>query len=78
VNTRIDNLDPFDIEKDGYCQLLLEYVNLLPGEYFIDVAIEAEVGIPVDYYREAHKIELYSVTNDVGSFRIDHKWSISN
>jgi ABC-2 type transport system ATP-binding protein len=78
VNTRIDNLDPFDIEKDGYCQLLLENVNLLPGEYFIDVAIEAEVGIPVDYYREAHKIELYSVTNDVGSFRIDHKWSISN
>lgn len=76
VNTRIDQLDKFAIVEDGSCKLLLENVNLLPGEYYLDVAIESDVGIPVDYYREAHKIELYSTFNDVGVFRIDHKWSI--
>lgn len=77
VNTRMDQLDKFAINEDGSCKLLLEKVNLLPGEYYIDIAIESGIGIPVDYYREAHKIELYSTANDVGAFRVDHKWSIS-
>lgn len=78
VNTRIDNLERFDLIENGSCRLFLKDVNLLPGEYYIDIAIESEVGIPVDYYREALKIQMYSTTNDVGAYRIDHKWSISN
>lgn len=75
VNTKIDNLNMFDIIYDGSFELLLEKVNLLPGVYYFDIAIECETGIPIDYYRGAHKIQIYSSINDVGVARIDHKWS---
>ena len=56
--------------------LSLDHVNLLPGEYWLDIAIESEVGIPVDYYRQAAKMEFYSQIGDVGIARIDHKWKL--
>ncbi|NLL68053.1 MAG: ABC transporter ATP-binding protein [Clostridiaceae bacterium] len=75
VNTKIDKLNEVDIINDGTFEILLENVNLLPGEYIFDIAIECGDGIPVDYYREAHTFQIYSTTNDVGIVRIQHKWS---
>lgn len=76
TNTRIDKLDEFSLEKSGHAELVLDEVNLLSGEYFIDLAIEEGEGIPVDYYREALKIDIISQTGDVGIARIDHSWKL--
>lgn len=76
TNTKIDQLDDFDIEKNGSFQLHMKNVDLLPGEYLIDIAIESGQGVPVDYFREAHKIEFYSPIGDVGVSRIEHDWKI--
>ena len=72
TNTRIDKLAEFELAQSGTAEITLEKVNLLPGEYLIDFAIETGDGIPVDYYREACKIEMISNTGDVGISRIDH------
>lgn len=74
TNTYIDHLTEFDLKKDGEIELLLKNVQLLPGKYLFDFAIEEDNGIPVDYYREAFKIELYSKINDIGVARIEHEW----
>lgn len=74
TNTRIDHLDEFDLKNDGAIELLLKNVQLLPGKYLLDFAIEEDNGIPVDYYREATKIELYSKRDDIGIAHIEHKW----
>lgn len=76
TNTRIDGIDNFDLVKDGIIEIRLNNVNLLPGQYLLDVAIEADLGIPVDYYREACKFEMFSVINDVGVVRLPHDWSL--
>ncbi len=75
-NTRIDKLEEFSLEKDGIACLTLKNVNLLPGQYTVDFAIESGVGLPVDYYREAKKIEFFTTKDDVGLVRINHDWEI--
>ncbi|WP_143321872.1 ABC transporter ATP-binding protein [Clostridium sp. HBUAS56010] len=75
TNTFIDNIKGFNLSKDGYCKISLNHIGLLPGEYSIDLAIETDVGTPIDYFKEAYKIQIYSVINDIGVSRIDHTWA---
>lgn len=76
TNTRIDKIEEFNLEKDGHAEIILNDVELLSGEYLVDIAIEEGEGIPVDYYREALKIEMISSAGDVGISRISHSWKI--
>lgn len=75
-NTRIDKLEEFSLDQDGAVCLVLKNVNLLPGQYTIDFAIESGMGLPVDYYREAKKIEFFTAKDDVGLVRINHNWEM--
>lgn len=76
TNTRIDRLADFSADKNGTFEITLEETNLLPGEYTVDFAIESGDGIPVDYFREAYRIEMISSAGDVGITRIKHTWKI--
>ena len=76
TNTRIDGVNKFDLTIDGVIEIKLNNVNLLPGQYLLDIAIESDLGVPVDYYREACRFEIYSVINDVGVLRVAHNWKI--
>ena len=76
TNTRIDQLGEFSLENDGTMRVTLDSVNLLPGIYLLDIAIESQVGIPVDYFREAYTFEMYSQIGDVGMVRLNHRWEI--
>lgn len=76
TNTRIDKMQEYDIIQRGAVTLKLKNVNLLPGEYYIDFALEEDLGIPVDYYTRACKIDIYSEYDDVGVCRIEHSWDI--
>ncbi len=76
TNTRIDKLARFDLTKSGSVEIALDDVELLAGEYLIDFAIETGEGIPVDYYREACKIEMLASLGDVGVVRIPHSWKL--
>lgn len=76
VNTRIDKHERFRLDRSGSAEIVLEGVPLLAGEYLIDFAIETGDGIPVDYYREAFKLEMINPVGDVGIARIKHNWQI--
>lgn len=74
TNTRIDQKPEFDLECNGTMIVELENLNLLAGEYLLDVAIEKGYAVPVDYYREAYRFEVHSPIGDVGVSRISHQW----
>lgn len=76
TNTKIEKFDEYELTKDGTMKVKLLKLNLIPGQYMLDVAIEGEMGVPVDYYREAYKFEMYSDIEDVGVTRIDHEWEL--
>lgn len=76
TNTRIDKLDEYRLNEDGVAEFKIKGMNLLPGQYLLDVAIESEIGIAVDYFREASRFEVFSDIDDVGIARIEHTWKI--
>lgn len=78
TNTRIDKLPEFKLARDGVAEVEISSLNLIPGQYLLDVAIESQIGIAVDYFREAYRFEVFSDISDVGVARIAHQWSISN
>lgn len=78
TNTRIDKLPEFKLAGDGVAEVEISSLNLIPGQYLLDVAIESQIGIAVDYFREAYRFEVFSDVSDVGVARIAHQWSISN
>ena len=76
TNTRIDKLPEMTLTKDGTAEITMKNVQLLSGEYMIDIAIEQGEGIPVDYYRQAYKIQMLSAYGDAGIARVDHTWNL--
>lgn len=78
TNTRIDKQNKFNLTKDGVVQINVPAMSLMAGEYLLDVAIEADIGIAVDYYKEAYRFEVFSDINDVGIARIEHDWKITD
>lgn len=75
TNTRIDRLCNFDLIEDGSFSVQIDALNLITGKYTLDVAIECDDGIPVDYYREVCWFEMFSPIGDAGVVRLGHKWS---
>lgn len=75
-NTRLDRLSEFALTKDGEVEVKLNQVMLMPGRYSLDLAIESQIGIPVDYYKDVLSFEMYSKNEDVGLVRINHEWDI--
>ena len=51
-------------------------MNLLPGSYTLDLALEKGIGVPIDYFTKAKKFEVYTRLEDVGVTRIRHRWEI--
>lgn len=76
TNTRIEQFDKFDLEKDGTLVVNLKKLLLLPGKYTLDVAIESDMATPVDYFKESYVFEIYSSLGDVGVSRIEHTWEV--
>ena len=76
TNTKVDQLEEFDLKEDGTVYFTVDSLNLLQGSYSLDVAIESDVGTPVDYFREACRFDMFSSIQDVGVSRMKHNWEM--
>ena len=75
TNTFIDNFEKIKIQKEGIIEVYIKSIQLLEGEYYLDVAFHDEYGKPYDYIRKANFFTVYSILKDTGIFRINHKFS---
>ncbi len=76
TNTRIDQIEEFDLEKDGVLEIYIDRLNLVVGEYTVDLAIEQGQGVAVDYYKDILNFRTYSDIRDIGICRISHIWNM--
>ena len=74
TNTFIDNFGKIKSQDEGIVEIEIEKIQLLEGEYYIDLAFVDEYGTPFDYIRKATKVITYSTVKDVGVYRINHKF----
>lgn len=72
TNTLLDSGQEICIEAVGQIEISLEELQLLEGEYTLDIAFHDVYGKPYDYIRRAKTFRVYSDIKDVGVFRIKH------
>lgn len=77
TNTHIDRVKNISISDSGQVECILKELNLLEGEYTLDLAVHDENGLPYDYIRKILRFEVYLKTKDVGVFRLKHLWRIN-
>lgn len=77
TNTKIDEVKEFIIDRDGYFEVVLKEVPLLPCVFYFDVSIQNTKEDNMDFWRQAHKIEIYSSKPDTGTTRLQHEWNIN-
>jgi ABC-2 type transport system ATP-binding protein len=74
TNTRIDGHPNFDLDEDGEFTIIMRKIPLMPDQYTVSFSIEYGDGVPVDYWKDALKIDTYRQTPDVGGFFMEHDW----
>lgn len=74
TNTYIDNSEKIMIKNNGTIEIIIENIQLLGGEYTLDVALHDEYGMQYDYIRKVKKFNIYSSIKDTGIFRLEHKF----
>lgn len=74
TNTYVDNAEKLKVKDEGTIEVIIEKIQLLEGEYTLDVAFHDEYGTPYDYIRKVKKFNIYSSIKDTGIFRLEHKF----
>ncbi|MVX62877.1 ATP-binding cassette domain-containing protein [Clostridium chromiireducens] len=76
TNTYIDNKEKLKVKDNGVIEVTIDKIQLIEGEYTLDIALHEEYGTPYDYIRRIRTFNIYSTVKDTGVFRIEHKFSI--
>lgn len=77
TNTQIESISRKKISKKGRVELYFPQLNLIEGDYNIDIAVHDETGKMFDYITDAVNIRVLSEVHDVGYCRIPHKWTFT-
>lgn len=77
TNTYVEKIDISGIDGEGALEISIENVDLLSGQYYINVAVSSVDGFIYDYHNQIYQISVTSDRNDVGLFRLGHKWGFS-
>jgi lipopolysaccharide transport system ATP-binding protein len=76
TNTAIDGLTVSKLAGDGEVVVRIERLELVEGEYLLDVAAHARDGHPYDYHSRLYAFAVRSRTKDTGVARLAHDWKI--
>ncbi|MNW40490.1 Teichoic acids export ATP-binding protein TagH [compost metagenome] len=76
TNTQIDSWDDTVTPDEGIIKVYFPSINLIEGDYLIDIAVHDELGTMYDYIEGAANIRVLSKIHDVGYCRIPHTWSV--
>lgn len=74
TNTQIEKISVPHLCREGVVEVVMESLNLIGGQYYLDVAVHREDGTPYDYHARLCPFSISSEVKDVGIFRIPHSW----
>lgn len=76
TNSAIEAIPLPPLADEGSVEVFLERLDLLGGSYYLDVAVESKDGYPYDYHHSLYPFTVKSELQEVGVFRIPHRWVI--
>jgi ABC-type polysaccharide/polyol phosphate transport system ATPase subunit len=76
TNTVIDGFALGKIEGEGEVAVDIRGLDLVEGEYLLDVAVHARDGHPYDYHSRLYAFAVRSRVKDTGVARLGHDWRL--
>ncbi len=76
TNTQRERMENLQLKQQGRIVCHIDKLNLVAGEYWLDVAIRKLDMMPYSYVKEAVRFQMYSDVDEVGVARLDHTWEI--
>lgn len=77
TNTLIDRIPEVKLHSEGTVTLKIQSLNLAPGEYKFDFALNSDAVLSYDYWRDARTIRVYSDCSEVGITHLHREWEFS-
>ena len=74
TNTAIDEVHLGKLAGEGELTVRLDRLDLVEGEYLLDVAVHAMDGHPYDYHSRLYAFAVRARVKDVGIARLAHTW----
>ncbi|MFZ3171867.1 MAG: ABC transporter ATP-binding protein [Carboxydocellales bacterium] len=76
TNTHIDKMKICNLDTKGCIKFKIGSLDLLEGQYTLEVAVHDDDGRAYDYIIRKYGFEVFSRIADVGVARIPHEWII--
>jgi ABC-type polysaccharide/polyol phosphate transport system ATPase subunit len=76
TNTAIDRLTLGKLDGDGEMAVHVARLDLVDGDYLLDVAVHARDGHPYDYHSRLYAFAVRSRLRDTGVARLAHEWRL--
>ncbi len=76
TNTAIDGLHLGKLAGEGEVDVVIHRLDLVEGEYLLDVAVHARDGHPFDYHSRLYAFAVRSRVKDTGVTRLAHDWKL--
>jgi ABC-type polysaccharide/polyol phosphate transport system ATPase subunit len=76
TNTAVDGLVLGKVDGEGEITVEIERLDLVEGEYLLDVAVHARDGHPYDYHSRLYAFAVRSRVRDTGVARLAHRWRL--
>lgn len=77
-STRTDLNRNIDLLENGEMEIYIDRLNILSGEYLIDLFIDTSLGAPVDRWSKAKVFSMFSEKQDTGISRLEHTWILKD
>jgi lipopolysaccharide transport system ATP-binding protein len=76
TNTAVDGLTLGKLDGEGEIAMRVRSLDLVEGEYLLDVAVHARDGHPYDYHSRQYALSVRSRVKDTGIARLAHDWQL--
>jgi len=76
TNTAIDGRHLGKLDGEGEVGVAIHRLDLVEGEYLLDVAVHARDGHPYDYHSRLYAFAVRSRVKDTGVARLAHDWKL--
>lgn len=74
TNTFREGIELMDLKRNGIFRCVISKLNLIKGEYWIDVTMRKRDQIPYDYKEKICSFTMTSVDGEHGIVKLDHEW----
>lgn len=77
TNTQRERIENIQLKDHGEILCTIDKLNLVKGDYWIDIAIRGMDMFAYDYKAKAVRFTVYSTVDEVGIAKLDHSWTFN-